>query len=149
MREACDGAWLSDTDQGLLHGAGPATPRTRALRGRPRARRLGRNDRRLAAYRIIRALAQAHSRARIAGRGLQVVSRSAQVWRRSPRRFRHGHRTRRGLDLRAGTCAGDYTVRTNTKPHLPLMGECVASAKAARAKHEGEVAQRSEASRSP
>src|SRR5260370_20004277 len=119
MREARDGASLSDTDQGLLHGAGPATPRTRALRGRPRARRLRRNHRRLAAYRIIRALAQAHSRARIAGRGLQVVSRSAQVWRRSPRRIRHGDPTAPGLDLRAGTCAGDYTVRTNTNRIYP------------------------------
>ncbi len=62
---------------------------------------------------VLRFAAQAHSRARTAGRGVQLVPRFAQVRRRAPRRIRHGHRARRGLDMRPGACARDHSLRAH------------------------------------
>ena len=72
---------------------------------------------RMASYDL---LLQAHSRARSAGRGVQVVSRSAQVWRRAARRIRHGHRARRGMDLRPGACARDHSVCPHAAPAVSV-----------------------------
>ena len=69
----------------------PQTSRTCPVRGRACARRLRRSDRRIATYVVLRVVNQAHSRAWAAGRGVQVVSRFAQVWQRAAWRFRHGY----------------------------------------------------------
>ncbi len=94
----------------------PAAARPGAVRRRARARRLRRDHRRLAAYGVLRDAAAAHSRARPAGRGVQVVSRSAQVRRRAARRLRHGHRARGGLDLRPGARARNHSVPPHAVP---------------------------------
>ena len=35
-------------------------------------------------------------------------------------RFRHGHRARSGVDLRAGACARDDSVSANAEPVVPV-----------------------------
>ena len=72
---------------------------------------------RMASYELLLA---AHSRARPAGRSVQVVSRFAQVRQRAPRRLRHGHRARRGLDLRPGTRARNHSVPEDAVPAIPI-----------------------------
>ncbi len=67
-------------------------------------------------------LLRADSSARIAGRGVQVVSRFAQVRRRSARRLWHGHRARCGLDLRPGACARDHSLPAHAAPAVSVVG---------------------------
>ena len=72
---------------------------------------------RMASYDLL--LKRIH-RARTAGRGVQVVSRFAQVWRRSARGIRHGHRARGGVDLRTGACARDHSVSAHAAPAVSV-----------------------------
>ena len=65
-------------------------------------------------------LVRAHSRARPAARGVQVVSRSAQVWQRAALGIRDGHRARSGVDLRTGTCARDHSLCAYPAPAVPV-----------------------------
>ena len=69
---------------------------------------------------ILRSAAEAHPRARPARRGVQVVSRPAQVRRRSARGIRHGHRARRGLDMRIGARARDHSVPAHAAPAISV-----------------------------
>ena len=57
VRQAGDGASLSGEGEGVLHGARSAAAGTGAVRGRPRAGRLRRNHRRLAAHGVVRTAA--------------------------------------------------------------------------------------------
>src|SRR5207302_9500221 len=52
-----------------------------------------------------------------------VVSRSAQVRRRAPRRFRHGHRARRSLDLWPGTRTRNESVPENALPAVSINAQ--------------------------
>ena len=75
---------------------------------------------RMASYELL--LERIHA-ARAAGRGVQVVSRPAQVRRRAARRLRHGHRARGGVDLRPGTRARDHSVPAHAAPAVSVRVE--------------------------
>ena len=49
-----------------------------------------------------------------------MVSRPAQVWQRAALGIRHGHRALCRVDLRAGTCTRDDTVRSDAESDLSL-----------------------------
>src|ERR1700744_2851455 len=84
------------------------------------ARGIRRDHWRLAAYGVVRVAAATHSPARPAGRGVQVVSRSAQVWRRATRGLRYGDRARGGVDLRPGARARDHTLSAHAVPAVSV-----------------------------
>src|SRR5205823_3550350 len=106
--------------EGVLHGAGPATSGTGALRGCARARGLRRNHRWLTAYGLVRVARETYSRARASRRVVQVVSRLAEIRRRAARGLWHGNRTGGGMDLRIGARARDNPIRQNAAPVVPV-----------------------------
>ncbi len=91
-----------------------------SVRGRAGAGRLWRGDWRLAAHGVVRASAGAHQGARAAGRGVPVVSGSAQVRRGAARGLWHGAGAGGGVDLQAGSRAGDHSIPAHVEPDVSV-----------------------------
>ena len=116
LRPAGGDSPVSGKREAVLHGIGSPAARARAVRRHARARGHRRDHRRQPAPRELRRAAAAHQGSQSPAGSVRVVSRPAPLRIGAARRFRHGHRAGRRMDLRPRARARSYAVPANDVP---------------------------------